>query len=299
MTENTNRGTTPTEGATQSNSVQDRESTAAGNNNNNESRRFHDRRRDNSSVHVSKTYEGDTPEIGAVLALQNENVDKKVNFTVFCERIGTYIMKEYKNGEDVISVTKDTDVDVIKEFKKEKKPEDLTDEERKSNVEVEIKKEEIKAYVRDLKILVSNMKKMYSLVFGNCTDGVRTLIKSEELYEEKSKLFDCVWILKTCNSIVSGIDTKTSPRVSLHTALLSFLFLKQYGNESNDAYLTRFNISYMFKPCVNIHVSRREKIFYFSLIEFIVCMVVGYREVSSIVFLFNYIYPCYDCSYGS
>ena len=69
------------------------------------------------------------------------------------------------------------------------------------------------------------------------------MIKSEEFYEEKSRLFDCVWILKTCNTIVSGIDTKISPRVSLHTALLSFPFLKQYVKESNDAHLTRFKSS--------------------------------------------------------
>ena len=56
-------------------------------------------------------------------------------------------------------------VDIIEKNKKEKKPKDLTDEERKSEVEVEVKKKEIKAYVRDLKILVSNIKKIYSLVF--------------------------------------------------------------------------------------------------------------------------------------
>ena len=69
------------------------------------------------------------------------------------------------------------------------------------------------------------MKRIYILVFGNCTDGVLTLIKSEELYEDKSKLFYCVWILKTFNLIVSGIDTRTSPRVSLRTALPSYLLL--------------------------------------------------------------------------
>ena len=95
MTEITNGGTTTIEGATSRNLVQDREPNVTGNNNNN-NRKLHDKRRDNNIVHVSKTYEGDTPEIGAVLGLQNENADKKVNFAVFCEKIGTYIMKEYK-----------------------------------------------------------------------------------------------------------------------------------------------------------------------------------------------------------
>ena len=245
MTENSSEGMATTASVNSSNSLQEKQKAATGEiTNNNDSRRGNERtRRENNIIHVSKTYEGDTPEIGAVLALQNENVDKKANFSVFCERIGTYIMKEYKNGEDVVAVTKDITVDIVDTFKTEKKPDNLTAAEKRSEVDVEIKKEEIKAYVRDLKTLESNLKKIYSLVFGNCTDGVRTLIKSEDLYEEKSKLFDCVWILKTCKSIVCGVDTKASPRLSLHTALLSFLLLKQYGNESNDAYLTRFKSS--------------------------------------------------------
>ena len=159
-------------------------------------------------AHVSKMYEGDTPEIIAVLGLQNENVDKKVSLTVFCERIGTYIMKEYTNGEDVITVTKDMDLDIIEEFKKEQKSVASTNEEKISEVDVEIKKEEIKTYVRHLKILESNMKKPYSPVFDNCTDGARNMFKSEELYEQNSICFDSVWIFKRCNSIISGIDTK-------------------------------------------------------------------------------------------
>ena len=36
------------------------------------------------------------------------------------------------------------------------------------------------------------------------------------------------------------MDTKTNKRVSLHGTLLSFLTMRQYQTETNDAYLTRF-----------------------------------------------------------
>lgn len=36
---------------------------------------------------------------------------------------------------------------------------------------------------------------------------------------------------------------KTSPRVSLNAALMTFLLLKQCTNESNDTYFTRFKLS--------------------------------------------------------
>ena len=126
MTENSSGGMATTASVNSSNSLQKKQKAATGeitnNNNNNDSRRGNERtRRENNIVHVLKTYEGDTPEIGAVLALQNENVDKKENVSVFCERIGTYIMKEYKNEEDVVAVTKDITVDIVDTLKKGKK----------------------------------------------------------------------------------------------------------------------------------------------------------------------------------
>ena len=41
--------------------------------------------------------------------------------------------------------------------------------------------------------------------------------------------------------IVSGLDTKVNLRVLLHAAILSYILMKQYPYEINDAYLIRFN----------------------------------------------------------
>ena len=41
-------------------------------------------------------------------------------------------------------------------------------------------------------------------------------------------------------SITSGLDTKVKLRVSLHTAIMSYMLLRQYNDESNVTYLTRF-----------------------------------------------------------
>ena len=57
---------------------------------------------------------------------------------------------------------------------------------------VEIHNEEIKEDVKDLKILKSNLKKLYSLVYGNFTESVQTMLKADREYEEKSKDFDYV-----------------------------------------------------------------------------------------------------------
>ena len=83
------------------------------------------------------------------------------------------------------------------------------------------------------------MTKLYSLILGSCTDSVQILLKAQDKYEQMSKDFNCIWLLKKVKIIVPGINMKISPRVLLHTAIFDFFVLRQYGNEANDAHLTR------------------------------------------------------------
>ena len=103
------------------------------------------------------------------------------------------------------------------------KPVELTEDEKKSTIDVEIKKEEIKEYVKDLKTIKSNLKKIYTLTFGNCTEGVKTMLRADSDFTVKSKVFDQAWILEKVKIIVLGLDTKINKRVTLHIAIMIFL----------------------------------------------------------------------------
>lgn len=197
-------------------------------------------RNDFRQSNSSRNFQGATPKIGGVLGLRSENVTEKVAFDVFCEKVSIYVMTEFKNGENVVEVLKDHDTKVIDDFQKGNKPEELTEEEKKSTIDVEIKKEEIKEYVKDLELIKSNLKKLYTVIFGNCTDGVKTMLKADAEYAEKLKTFNQSWILEKGKMIVQGLDTKVNKHVTMHTAIYNFMLMKQYDAESNDAYLTRF-----------------------------------------------------------
>ena len=88
-----------------------------------------------------RDFEGDTPKLGGVLGLRSENITKKISYDLFCEKLGTYIMTEFKNGDAIFQVTKEHDSDVVHIFKDKNKPKNLTDEEKKDSVDVEIHKE--------------------------------------------------------------------------------------------------------------------------------------------------------------
>ena len=60
-------------------------------------------------------------------------------------------MNEFKGGKNVVEVARNQAINIISSFQKNNKPVELTDEEKKSTIDVEIKKEENKEYVKDLK----------------------------------------------------------------------------------------------------------------------------------------------------
>ena len=117
--------------------------------------------------------------------MRSNNMQNKVNHNQFCKKSLTHECA--KKGNSVFEVTKNPSVDAVENFKRLHKPKELTDEEKWSDIETEIKKEEIKEFVKNLNTAKSNLKKMHILVCGNCTDGVQTLLKSDSDCEEKSQ----------------------------------------------------------------------------------------------------------------
>ena len=91
-----------------------------------------------SSTH--RDFAGDTPAIGGVLALRNENKSLKKNYDKFCDKLRTYVMKELKNGEHVVEIIENPEADVKASYEKTYTLKDLTTKEKDSVVEVGIKK---------------------------------------------------------------------------------------------------------------------------------------------------------------
>ena len=66
------------------------------------------------------------------------------------------------------------------------------------------------------------------------------MLKTEEDYKSKYKHFDYEWLFKKVKAIVSGLDIKVNLRVFLHAAISNYINMKQWENETNNDYLTRF-----------------------------------------------------------
>ena len=145
--------------------------------------------------------------IGGTLALRSESMTKKL--WQLLQKIGIYIMNEFNNGEHIFKVTRYIEGN-SKAIRSKDKPTELTDEMKKFSIEVEIKKEEVKDYIKDTKLIKWNLKKVYTLVYGKFTESAHTMIKTDKEHEMKSKSFDHEWILEKVNKIVLGLDIKVN-----------------------------------------------------------------------------------------
>jgi len=196
----------------------DRNSTTIGGN------RKNDRR--NQFTENERTWQGDKPEIGGVLGLRTEWLDKKMSYRSFMEKMVEYILSNFDNANDVLSVVRD-EVDPIVDFETNNLPKDLTEEEKKSGVKVEIQQQRIKLYMTRELELENNKRKIYGLVKGQILHSLKALLKQETDYDAKDRVQDVLWLLKSLKSLTSGLDSKSNKRCNHFDAILAFITTRQ------------------------------------------------------------------------
>ena len=126
-------------------------------------------------------FEGAKSEIGGVLGLKHEKMKYKVIFDNFIEKFTTYLTSNLTGARDVVKTIIDKD-DMMKRIEKEM-PEDLTEEEKKSEVRVLLKTEEVKKFGARRQLAKDNTVKAFGLLWGQCSPGLQTSIKGESGYE--------------------------------------------------------------------------------------------------------------------
>ena len=230
---------TPSEDTTtnSSNSNQTRNDTNSSSNNN----RRNDNRR-NTFTNNERTWQGNTTDVGAVLGLRTEYLDKKVSFRVFMEKMEEYAVRKLDNGSDLIPLMRDQ-VDPRISFEKTHLPKELTVKEKENEVKVEVHKQRIKMYVNREIELNMNMTKVYGLVKGQCSHSLRAILKREDDFDSKDAGQDILWLLEKLQSLTSGLDSKSNKRCNMFDALLAFVTMRQGDSESDSSYMKRFQVN--------------------------------------------------------
>ena len=151
-----------------------------------------------------------------------------------------YIVRDYKHGRDIKSVF--TKLKLPHDaFKRKHKPKDLLSDEEDDDAEVNMQEQRYKMYILRESQLEDNLSKAYSLVWGQGTNALQSMVKGLDDYDEKSDDYDIIWLLTSLKTIPLGVDVKANVRVTLLDAIQTLFSMRQGQFESNDSYLERFN----------------------------------------------------------
>ena len=73
-------------------------------------------------------------------------------------------------------------------------------------------------FSKKMDVTASNMTTLWGIIIGQCTKALVADIRAEHDYEDKAKVFDSMWLLKTIKRIVHGVTASSNV---FHTAFCS------------------------------------------------------------------------------
>ena len=178
-------------------------------------------------------YGGENKDMDVLLTLRDEQFDKRVQYNTFIDKLKNYVLQNFTYAQDVIPII-DKLEDTVADLKT-KGPTDLSEDDEKNFVKKFAKQEEIKEHALRLRTLRGNKITLYGIVWGQCSTALQEVIKTDADFVTKDGAFDCIWLLKKCKMVSSGVDDRGNKHNTLVKALLQFCNIRQHQYESNDA----------------------------------------------------------------
>ena len=193
-----------------------------------------------------KDWKGTTEEIGAVLGLRYENLQYKKPYKEYMTAVRDYIMKDNAEFGKYLGAPFMFGINPLKYFRSKKEPEEPEADEDGN----EPSKREIDKYHKRLDRFWAQEDKIesmtvsaFTIVEGNCSDGIKEQLRSKDKYLEKKMDGDILWIMGELKEITSGLELTTNKCVLFHDALYEFMMMHQWESESDEVFKTRFEDS--------------------------------------------------------
>ena len=109
-------------------------------------------------------WKGNNEDVGVIMTLRSEVYEHKVLFTTFTDKLKNYVTQNFDHANDMVTILdkhKDP-VDAINKLQ----PQDLTEDEQKSEVSKMIQKEKVRNHMERLTKLDNNKMKLYGVIWG-------------------------------------------------------------------------------------------------------------------------------------
>ena len=184
-------------------------------------------------------FNGDNEDLTVILALRSKSFDNKVMFSTFIEKLKHHVLTSFTDARDMMPI-----LEKLEDPRAElvlKQPVDLPPETKDSPVAQAQKTEEVKRHMKRLTNLDANKEALYGLIWQQCSNGVRELVKAEKDFTKKDSDFDTIWLLERVKLISAGVDGRSNKHAILIKSLTSLCNIKQGAHESNDSFRKRID----------------------------------------------------------
>ena len=188
---------------------------------------------------TTKHFKGDIADINGVIGLKHERIDRKLDYEKFIDKFAGYISTHVKMGTYIGEMIQDG-TDPLKALEKDAMPEEIADMDNASESEKFQWKEEMKLFIADKQMMNKNKRVTYKMMFGQCSPSLQEVIIANKDYKVKSESFDIKWLMDEIRKASAGLDRTSNEVVQWETAMMTLLNMRQYNQESNQAYLRRF-----------------------------------------------------------
>jgi len=133
----------------------------------------------------TSTFKGNTDDMnGHVFQCKKESQDKQ-EYLKTVEALGEYISKTLDYPRDMAGLCKSYTIPVLIE------PQDLTEEEMKSETKKLIWKTKVTNFVKREEIQEKNKQIVFSVIWGQCSPTMQSKLQSLDEYDARSDAHDC------------------------------------------------------------------------------------------------------------
>ena len=185
---------------------------------------------------ADRDFEGNIPELGVIgLPIEN-NLRKILLYENFIQAVVLYVLREFTKGATLKPLLEQlmNPLSYVGE-----KPDDLSEDEQKLPMKIREWDYKYKKYDSEQDQCKENMIKLYGLLFGQCTSALKSEIKSEPEYDERSMKSDALWLLQTIKKACSGVSAKKNEAQVYWNKLRELMNMVQKHNETLDEFFKR------------------------------------------------------------
>jgi Zinc knuckle len=179
------------------------------------------------------TFKGNTLDMNGHVFECHEERGDRTQFPKTLEVLGEYAAKNLKHPEDLKSIFEENMT-----APKIEEPPDLPATPTKRQ-EV-IWEASLKSYSRRVEELRSNLTTLYAVIWGQCSEAMRTKIRALDNYNVESHANNCTWLLNEIKGVTHQFDTKRNIFLSLLDARIAYYTCKQLAHQTNAEYLEIF-----------------------------------------------------------